>query len=147
MPALIHDGTLITESAAIMLYLSDMFPEVKIGPAVGDADRGPYLSWLIWYQSVMEPVYNIAAAEISHPILTAAFRGIPETEARLIAAFTDGRPYLLGEQISAADYLLQSPFIWFPDWAPKDDKVQSWIDRIGARPGYEWAAKIEASSL
>src|SRR5262245_16832534 len=46
VPALVHDGALITESAAIILYLTDLFPEAGLGPRVGDRQRGPYLSWL-----------------------------------------------------------------------------------------------------
>ncbi len=37
VPALVHDGALITESAAIMLYLTDLFPDAGLGPKVGDA--------------------------------------------------------------------------------------------------------------
>ncbi len=147
VPALTDGDRLITESAAIMLYLSDMFPEAQIGPAVGDAGRGEYLTWLFWYQGVFEPVYVAAAAELSHPFLTAAFRGVAEVEARLIADFADGRPYLLGDKISAADFLIQSPYLWFPDWAPKDAKVQAWIARVAARPAYAWAMEVEQPYL
>jgi glutathione S-transferase len=147
VPALTDGDTLITESAAIMLYLSDMFPEAQIGPAVGDAGRGEYLTWLFWYQGVFEPVYVAAAAELSHPFLTAAFRGVAEVEARLVSAFADGRPYLLGDTVSAADFLIQSPYLWFPDWAPKDAKVQAWLERIAQRPAYDWAMQVEAPYL
>ncbi len=147
VPALQDGDRLITESAAIMLYLSDMFPEAQIGPAVGGPGRGDYLTWLFWYQGVFEPVYVLAAAGLSHPFLTAAFRGVSEVEARLILAFADGRPYLLGENISAADYLIQAPYLWFPDWAPTDDKVQAWIARVTARPAYAWAMAVEQPYL
>src|SRR5262245_14348909 len=46
VPALVDDGVLVTESAAIVAYLTDKFPQAGIGPVVGDPDRGPYLSWL-----------------------------------------------------------------------------------------------------
>ena len=48
MPALVHDGALVTESAAICLYLTDLYPETGIGPRIGDPSRGPYLSWLAY---------------------------------------------------------------------------------------------------
>lgn len=146
VPALLHDDMLVTESAAIMLYLTDMFPEAGLGPVVGDKLRGPFLTWLAYYAGVMEPVYNAqVAGQADNPVFRASFRGVPEVEKRLIDTFADGRPYLLGERFSAADLLVQSPFMWFPDGAPKDDKVQAWIDRVAARPSYAWAGEIEVA--
>ena len=146
VPALMDGDTLITESLAIMLYLTDMFPEAKMGPVVGDKLRGPYLTWLAYYGDVMEPVYNAQVAEVAdHPVFRSTFRGVTEVDARLIDAFADGRPYLLGAQMSAADLLVQSPYMSFPDGAPKDPKVQAWIDRVAARPSYAWAQTFEAS--
>lgn len=40
VPALQHDDALITESAAIVLYLTDLLPANGLGPRVGDAQRG-----------------------------------------------------------------------------------------------------------
>ena len=39
VPALVHDGRLVTESAAICLPLSDAVPHAKLGPALGDPRR------------------------------------------------------------------------------------------------------------
>ena len=48
VPAIVDDGVLVTESAAICLYLTDKFPAKGIGPVVGDPLRGPYLTWLAY---------------------------------------------------------------------------------------------------
>ncbi len=145
VPALRDGDTLITESLAIALYLTDMFPEAGLGPVVGDPLRGPYLTWLAYYAGVIEPVYNAQVAGVGdHPVFRASFRGVPEVEARLIDSFADGRPYLLGDSLSAADLLVQSPFMWFPDGAPDDAKVKAWITRVAARPSYAWVAEVEA---
>lgn len=145
VPALRDGDTLITESLAIALYLTDMFPEAGLGPVVGDPLRGPYLTWLAYYVGVMEPVYNAQVAGVGdHPVFRASFRGVPEVEARLIATFADGRPYLLGDRLSAADLLVQSPYMWFPDGAPDDARAKAWIDRVAARPSYAWVAGVEA---
>ena len=146
VPALRDGDTLITESLAIALYLTDMFPEAGMGPVVGDPLRGPYLTWLAYYAGVIEPVYNAHVAGVGdHPIFRSSFRGVAEVEARLIGTFADGRPFLLGDTLSAADLLVQSPYMWFPEGGPDDAKVKAWIDRVAARPSYAWVTEVEAA--
>ncbi len=41
VPALEHEGALITEVGAICLYLADAFPQAGLAPAIGDPLRGP----------------------------------------------------------------------------------------------------------
>ena len=132
-PALIHDGTLITESAAVILYLTALFPESGMAPKAGTARYGEYLTWLQWYGSVMEPVMVFAAAGLDHPYLHRTFRGIPEVTARIAAALAKG-PYLLGDTYSAADLLVQSPYAWFADTTPDVPVIQDWVARCQARP-------------
>ncbi|OWU86314.1 glutathione S-transferase [Oceanicola sp. 22II-s10i] len=147
VPLLDHDGTLIWETTAIALYLTDLFPEAGLGPRIGEPERGAYLSWLAWYGAVLEPVYILHNAGLSHPWVTAAIRGVPEAAERLTAAFADGRPWLLGESYSAADLILHSPFAFFPDSAPEDARVRDWIARCMARPAYRWAWERDAAAL
>ncbi len=133
VPVLIHDGAMIRESGAIILYLTDMFPDSGLGRPVGHPQRGDYISWLHWYGSVMEPVLVCDAAGLSHPYLTATFRGVSELTAKLSAALKDG-PYLLGAHYSAADLLVHSPYAWFKDATPDDPAIRDWVARCMARP-------------
>src|SRR5262245_40479058 len=55
VPAILHDGALVTEQGAVYIYLADLFPEVGLTPAIGDPLRGPYLRWLVYYGSSFEP--------------------------------------------------------------------------------------------
>lgn len=142
VPALCHNGQIFTESAAIMLFLTDAFPETGLGPTASDPLRGAYLTWLFWYGSVMEPVLIQAAAGLSHPVLTKTYRGKAELTARLHAALSKG-PWLLGERFSAADILLQSPFFWFKDATPDDPLIRDWLVRGAARPAFQRVMQAE----
>jgi glutathione S-transferase len=133
VPALSHNGTLITESAAIILSLTDLFPDTGLAPKSGTAARGAYLTWLFWYGGVMEPALIHAAAGLSHPWLHATFRGTPEITARLSGALAD-RPFLLGDRYSAADLLVHSPYAWFKDATPDVPVIRDWVARCQARP-------------
>jgi len=146
VPLLVHDDVEIWESSAIVLYLTDLFPDAGLGRSVGTPDRGAYLSWLAWYCGVVEPVIVFSAAGLSHPILDATFRGVPETAARLSAQLTK-TPFLLGEAFSAADLLLVSPYVWFPQSTPDVPVIRAWIARCQARPSARWIEEFDAAHV
>ena len=145
VPALVDGGALITESAAICLYVSDKFPAAKLGPAIGDPLRGPYLSWLAYYAGVIEPVVTLEFAQLAHhPVLTRSFRGLDEMKARILAALREG-PYLLGAQFSAADILVASLGQYARQMLPADPCVDDYLKRINARPALARAQRRDAT--
>ena len=134
VPALAHDDVLVTESAAICLYLTDLHPQAGIGPVVGDARRGAYLTWLAYYAGVVEPVVTIEFAELgSHPALARTFRGLKEMNQRVLDPLESG-PYLLGESFSAADVLIGSLGHFARHLLPAGDPVDAYLARLNARP-------------
>ena len=139
VPALEHDGTLITETAAILLYLTDLLPDRNLGPVQGTPGRGAYLTWLFWYCGVVEPVYIAEVLGVAdHPAAQATFRGRAEIAARLIPAL-EGRDWLVNDRFSAADILLCSTYLYFPDATPDHPDVRGWVERCAARPAYQRA--------
>ncbi|MBN8632523.1 MAG: glutathione S-transferase family protein [Rhodobacterales bacterium] len=133
VPALLHDGQLITERAAIMLHLTTLFPDSGLAPRIGTPDWGRFVGWLTWYQGVLEPVVIFEAAGISHPWLEATFRDHKTAAARIRSALEKG-PWLLGDEFSAADLLIHAPYAFFPDATPDDQLIRDWVDRCKARP-------------
>ncbi len=145
-PALLQDGTVITESAAIILTLTDLFPDSGMAPRPGTAERGAYLTWLFWYGSVMEPALICAAAGLSLPSLQASIRGVPEITARLSRALAE-RPFLLGDRYSAADLLVHSPYVWFKDATPDVPAIRDWVARCQDRPAHARTRAADAARL
>ncbi|WP_321362987.1 glutathione S-transferase family protein [uncultured Celeribacter sp.] len=133
VPLLVTEGgEMIRESNAIMLYLTDRFPS-DLAPTVGAPGRGAYLSWLFWYGNVLEPAYVHQIAGLSHPALTATFRGMSEAVAYLVSGLQK-REFLMGNHFSAADLLIASPFLWFPEATPDVAVIRDWVARCGAEP-------------
>jgi glutathione S-transferase len=134
VPALVHDGRLITESSAIVLYLTDLHPQGDIGPAPSDPKRGEYLTWLFYYSGVIEPVVTFEFAGLSdNPALIRTFRGRSEMERRLLDALKHG-PYLLGDKFSGADILVASLGAWARTMLPTGKLVDDYLARCNSRP-------------
>ena len=146
VPLLVHDGVAIRETAAILLYLTDLFPDSGLGVRAGDPLRGRYLSWLAWYAGVMEPVLILDSAGIEHPWLEATYRNAAEVRARLAEALVEG-PWLVGDRYTAADLLCASPFLWFQDLDPGTPQVADWVTRCKAHPAIEEARALDSRAL
>lgn len=146
-PCLVHDGTVITERAAIMLHLAELFPEAGLGRPAGTPEAGALLAWMTWYAGVFEPVLIAEFAGVSHPAFAASLRGRAEAMARLSAALADGRPWLLASGFSMADLLVYGPFGFFKELVPEDPKIRAWIDRVAARPGMVAARAFDTELL
>jgi len=144
VPALLHDDVLVTESAAIALYLTDLQPQAGIGPLAGDPRRGPYLSWLAYYAGVIEPVVTIEFAKLGgNAMLAPTFRGLPEMHQRVLGA-VERSPYLLGAAFSAADLLLGSLAQWARAMLPAGELIDGYLARLNARPALARAQAKDA---
>jgi glutathione S-transferase len=146
VPALIHDGTLITESGAIMLYLTALFPDSGMAPKPGTSKRGEYLTWLFWYQGILEPVMWMKMFGADHPGLHRNFRGVDEAMARLHAALEKG-PFLCGDDFTAADLICASTFAFLPQFLPEDQLIRDWVARCQARPSVQKAKDFDQALL
>ena len=144
VPALLDDNVLITESIAIVQYLSDKFPAAQIGPPIGDPKRGPYLTWLAYYAGVIEPVVNLEFAGLGDSaVMQRTFRDRAAMNRRLLEALDPG-PYILGEQFSGADILIASMGQFVRAMLPTGPLVEAYLERCNARPALARALAKDA---
>ena len=132
VPYLTDGNDFVRERAAIVLYLTDRFPDAGLGRSVDDPQRGAYLSWLVWYQGVLEPVTIINWAGIEHPAITASLRDYDTAIQRLDEVLSK-QPYLLGKEYSAADLLCAGPFATFADQMKVTPAITDWVARCQDR--------------
>lgn len=137
VPAIIDDGILVFESPAIALYLTDKYPLQRLGPVIGDHDRGAYLSWLCYYSGVLEPAFISRFMNIEVPRGTAGWVPVEEAILAVTNALTPG-PYMLGERFSAVDVLYGTTFAMFAKspMMPKSAVIDEYVKRIVARPAF-----------
>jgi glutathione S-transferase len=134
LPALVDGDTKVFEGAAICLYLADKFPEANLAPKIGAAERGRYLSLMVYSTSQLEP----AMGDFLLKVETLAQRGWTdfETTKDVIEGELGNGPYLFGDWFTAADIMIGSMFIWQRIWgAPSGrPKIEAYVDRLLARP-------------
>jgi glutathione S-transferase len=132
VPALLDDDVLVTESAAIALYLTDKLPDAGLGPMVSDPLRGPYLTWLAYYAGVLEPTItnHWKGRTATDEGDKAAYEALDER----LRSTLERTPWLLGDRFSAADILFVSLLQFARQALPPHAVYDDWLARANARP-------------
>lgn len=54
-----EDGTILTESVALALWLTELHPEANLAPKIGDPRRATFLRWLVYFAAAIYPMYVV----------------------------------------------------------------------------------------
>lgn len=144
VPAIVHDGELVAESVAIVLYLTDAFPAARLGPAAREADRGAYLTWLAWYAAEMErAMFAAMGGELSGDPMK--HRDYDAMLARLEGALAKA-PYLMGETFTGADLLVSSAINFARKAFPDNALLDAYVERCKARLAFQRAIALDETA-
>jgi glutathione S-transferase len=147
VPALKHGDTVITEAAAICCYLADVFPQAGLAVPIGDPRRGPYLKWLFFGPSCIEPTITDKAFKRAEPPPRGALgHGDYDTVMDVLADGVRKGPYLMGEQFTAADVVIGSGLRWGMAFKliPERPEFTAYTARLAARPALKRAQAKDA---
>lgn len=105
IPVLEHDGTIVTETPAILAYLADTFPAAQLAPPVSSPLRGPYYRWLFFCAGPLEAAITNKTLNVEVPPDKTGFVGYGTMALVLdvLEQAVSTAPCLLGEAFSAAD--------------------------------------------
>ncbi|WP_275783412.1 glutathione S-transferase family protein [Pararhizobium gei] len=142
VPALLHDGELVTESTAITQYLTELFPDSGMGRPLGHPERGAYLSWLAYYAGVIEPMGTAFLSGLAQNNANLA-RGYEDMCAHVVATL-DRHPFLLGDKVSGADVMLGGALAWMRRLLPESVSVDRYVHELTARPALARAREIDS---
>jgi glutathione S-transferase len=145
VPAIRHDGVVVTETVAIFIYLADLYRSAGLAPALDDPDRGPYLRWMVFYAACFEPaVGDRAMKREPAPRAQSPYADYETTGAAITQALQPG-PWLLGERFSAADVLWGNALRWVTGFGMVEatPAVADYIGRVMARPAEQRARKAD----
>ncbi len=121
IPALrLPDGTTISESAAILVYLAQAHPAAGLAPALGTGAHALFLQWMVYlsanvYESALRLYYpdrySTAGPAAADAIKAQALDDYGRHLERIHDALA---PYVLGSALSAADPYLYMLASWYP---------------------------------
>jgi glutathione S-transferase len=136
VPALAHDGVIVTEAAAVCAYLADAFPQAGLSVPIGDPRRGTYLRWLFFAPGSLEPAIIDRVLERPAGPRGALGYGDFETTMDVVASALEQGPWLLGEQFTAADVVLGSALRWglMTKKVPERAEIMAYVGRMERRP-------------
>jgi glutathione S-transferase len=148
VPALVlDDGSLLTETAAVLQQVADRVPGLGLAPAWGSAERYRLIEWINFVSSelhgkhlapmfgltVPDPVKNRARASIGQPLA-------------VIARALEGREVLIGDRFTVADaYLFWALFVAPHGGAPLDawPALTAYVERHRMRASIKSALAVE----
>lgn len=149
VPAIVHDGNVVTEGAAICAYLASVFPEAGLSPAT-DEERAPYYRWLFFAagpaeQAVINKVLQVKPTDEQQRMVG---YGSFDTVVDVLEQAVASHDYVCGDRFTAADVYFGSQIIWGVMFGslPERDAFQPYIDRLTARPAYK-AGKAKDEAL
>jgi glutathione S-transferase len=145
VPALVHDDVTITERAAIAIYLSETFPKGEITPGIGHAQRGAYLSWFVYLDSVFDPALTAKLLGFQYSGNATSFGTWDDMVSHIERTLTAHR-YLLGDRFTLVDTQLAGGLSWalnVPGAFPDKPLFREYIARVQDRPSYKRYAARE----
>lgn len=114
VPSLKAGDRVITETAAIITYLAEQFPEKGLIPAAGSIERGEYYRWLCFSlhleYAAVDKIRGVENAPEARKML-----GYGEFGAALdvLRRHLDGREFIVGDRFSAMDLYYSGLLGWF----------------------------------
>lgn len=111
VPALVlPNGEIMTESAALTIYLADLYPQAKLAPGINDPKRAPYLRWMAYVSAAIyslgwiidDPARIRADKTQGKAVIESLLERRLDCWRKMDEQITPGR-YILGDELSALD--------------------------------------------
>lgn len=149
VPAILHDGKVVTECAAICLYLADAFPKADLAPPLNA--RADYYRWMLFAAGPWEAASTNRSLNVEVSPETSGMVGYGDFD-RTLDALLSAVPdegYLLGPKFSALDVYLGSQISWGSQFGsiPKTLRVEAYLGRLQSRRGYIRASELDDAAM
>ena len=145
VPALVYAGKVVTETAAIITFLADLFPAAKLAPPPDQ--RQDYYRWLFFAAGPLEAGSTNKALGFTVPPDKQRMAGYGDFDLVLdtLANAVSRAPYIAGENFTAADVYVGSHigFGLLFGTLPKRQEFTDYFARVSARPARKRAEELD----
>ncbi|MDX1569129.1 MAG: glutathione S-transferase family protein [Xanthomonadales bacterium] len=146
VPAVAHDGHVVTEAAAICAYLADAFPEAGLAPT--DGERADYYRWLFFAAGPLEQAvtnHSVLKVDPTPEQQRMVGYGSYDQAVTTLEQALAGKDYICGDRFTAADVYVGSAVDWGMGFGtlPKRPVFEQYAERLRQRPAYRKAKSID----
>lgn len=149
VPTIIHrvDGKdrVVTEAAAICLYLAEMHPEAGLLP--NDGEMADYFRWILFAAGPIEQAIMARALkfEVTQEQEAMAGWGNADRTFNTLEGLLEDRNWVCGDRFSMADVYVGCVVDWGLNFGviPPREAFAAYADRVQARPAYQAAKAID----
>ena len=145
VPAIVHNGHVVTECAAICAYLADAFPAAGLAPST--TDRADYYRWLFYAAGPVEQAVTNKSmgVEPTEQQQRMAGYGNYDLAVDTLEKAVSAHPYIAGDSFTAADVYIGSQIGWGTQFGtlPKRDAFTDYLGRIMSRDACKRANDLD----
>lgn len=145
VPAIVHDGQVVTECAAICAYLAETFPEAGLAPR--PEERADYYRWLFFAAGPVEQAVTNNALGVKTDEKTSRMAGYGSYDAVVdVLEQAVGRSdYICGARFTAADIYVGAQVDWGVSFGtlPTRPAFEAYAARLRDRPAYKRQKDID----
>jgi len=149
-------GTVVSESAAILIHLTHVHPAAALAPAAGSSAHARFLQWMVFlsanaYEAALRFFYSQRYSTAGEAAATDIKRqALADWTGHLEVVHAALSPYVLGTELSAADHYLYMLLSWYPldDAAPaaRLPKLRQHAELMRRRPATRKAEQDHGDS-
>ncbi len=147
VPVLVlENGERLSENAAVLQYIADLKPELRLAPPAGDPDRYRLQEWLSFVGTEIHKAFLFPTFWYKDDAAKSAARERIGKNVSIAAEQLSRRPYLVGERFTVADaylawalLLLRRSGVDVGNWPSLTD----YLARMQARPQVKAAIDTE----
>lgn len=135
LPVLTDGDVVVTEGAAIGMYLADLYAPGRLAPALDDPARGTYVRWCCFPAAVIEPSVMATQGGWEFKASQAGW-GTHEAVLDTIEHAIGDREFLLGDRFTMADVIFGGTLRYLLTFGTLEPRPRfvAYAERLAARP-------------
>lgn len=146
VPAISHNGQVVTECAAICAYLAEAFPDARLKPAPDE--RGNYYRWMFFTAGPLEAAitdYRVFKVEPDEKKQQMVGYGSYASVIEALSQHFKSNHYVTGDRFTAADVYVGAQVSWGLAFGTIDKRpeFEAYANRISEREAFKRATELD----